>query len=108
MLARLYWFTVEFGLINTAEGLRIYGGGILSSIGESIYALESPIPKRNSFDLLRILRTPYRYDEMQKNYFIINSFEDLFDLVNQDLRSVFNEAKKHGVIEEESIDVRSC
>lgn len=108
MLARLYWFTVEFGLIQTTEGLRIYGGGILSSMGESVYALESDIPIREQFDLLTVLRTPYRYDEMQKKYFIINSFDDLFALVNVDLRDVFNEAKKYGVIEEIMPDVRSC
>lgn len=109
MLARLYWFTVEFGLITTPEGLRIYGGGILSSKGESIYALESAVPVREVFDLLTILRTPYRYDEMQKKYFIINSFDDLFALVNTDLRAAFSEAKRHGlIIEEEENDVRSC
>lgn len=109
MLARLYWFTVEFGLITTPHGLRIYGGGILSSKGETIYALESTVPVREAFDLLTILRTPYRYDEMQKKYFIINSFDDLFGLVNTDLRSAFSEAKRHGLIlEEEESDVRSC
>jgi phenylalanine-4-hydroxylase len=108
MLARLYWFTVEFGLITTPQGLRIYGGGILSSKGESVYALESPVPVREAFDLLTILRTPYRYDEMQKKYFIINSFEDLFALVNTDLRAAFSEAQRHGLITEEEIDVRSC
>lgn len=108
MLARLYWFTVEFGLIKTDEGLRIYGGGILSSIGESVYALESPIPERHIFDLIRVLRTPYRYDEMQKNYFIIDSFEQIFDLLNVDLKEVFNEAKEQGIIEESLPDVRSC
>jgi len=109
MLARLYWFTVEFGLITTPEGLRIYGGGILSSKGESIYALESSIPVRETFDLLTILRTPYRYDEMQKKYFIINSFDELFELVNTDLRMAFSEAKRHGlIIEEEEKDMRSC
>lgn len=109
MLARLYWFTVEFGLITTPKGLRIYGGGILSSKGESIYALESAVPVREAFDLLTILRTPYRYDEMQKKYFIINSFDELFELVNQDLRAAFSEAKRHGlIIEEEETDVRSC
>lgn len=109
MLARLYWFTVEFGLITTPEGLRIYGGGILSSKGETIYALESAVPVREAFDLLTILRTPYRYDEMQKKYFIINSFDDLFELVNTDLQAAFSEAKRHGlIIEEEENDVRSC
>ncbi len=108
MLARLYWFTVEFGLIHTAEGVRIYGGGILSSKGESVYALESEIPVRENFDLLRVLRTPYRYDEMQKKYFVINSFEDLFSLVSQDLREIFKEAKAKGVITENQEEMRSC
>lgn len=108
MLARLYWFTVEFGLIHTPQGVRIYGGGILSSQGESVYALESDIPKRHQFDLLKVLRTTYRYDEMQKNYFIIDSFDFLFDLVSTDLRKAFREARAQGVIVEEEIDVRSC
>jgi len=108
MLARLYWFTVEFGLIQKAEGLRIYGGGILSSKGESVYALDSDKPMRRNFDLLTVLRTPYRYDEMQKGYFIINSFDELYALVNKDLRSIFKEAKDQGVITEEETDVRSC
>jgi phenylalanine-4-hydroxylase len=104
MLARLYWFTVEFGLINTQEGLRIYGGGILSSKGESIYALDSDIPKRRKLDLPTVLRTTYRYDEMQKNYFIINSFEELYAMLEQDLKAAFKEA---GIIKEDP-DVRSC
>jgi phenylalanine-4-hydroxylase len=108
MLARLYWFTVEFGLINTKDGLRIYGGGILSSKNESIYALESNVPKRHKFDLMKVLRTDYRYDEMQKNYFIIDSFEFLFDLIACDLLSKFKEAKANGIIATENIDVRSC
>lgn len=108
MLARLYWFTVEFGLIREPQGLRIYGGGILSSKGESIYALESDIPMRLPFDLLTVLRTTYRYDEMQKNYFIIDSFEELFSLVSVDLKEIFREAKAKGVITDEEMDVRSC
>lgn len=108
MLARLYWFTVEFGLIKAKEGVRIYGGGILSSKGESVYALESDIPARKPFDLLTILRTTYRYDEMQKTYFVINSFDELFQLVSVDLQSAFKEAKAKGVITEEEMDVRSC
>ena len=108
MLARLYWFTVEFGLIRAAEGLRIYGGGILSSKGESVYALESDVPKRLDFDLITVLRTTYRYDEMQTHYFIINSFADLFALVGEDLRERFHQAKAMGVITQEELDVRSC
>lgn len=93
MLARLYWFTVEFGLINTKDGLRIYGGGILSSKGESVYALESEIPMRRKLDLMTVLRTTYRYDEMQKNYFIIDSFKELFSILDTDLKARFEEAK---------------
>lgn len=108
MLARLYWFTVEFGLIHTDKGVRIYGGGILSSKGESMYSLDSDIPRRHPFDLVTVLRTSYRYDEMQRNYFVIKSFDDLFALVTNDLKAAFKEAKQHGVIVEEESDIRSC
>ena len=76
-LARLYWYTVEFGLIETADGLRIYGAGILSSASESRFALESASPNRLGFDLLRVLRTRYRIDSFQQTYFVIESFESL-------------------------------
>ncbi len=76
-LARLYWYTVEFGLIETAEGLRIYGAGIVSSHGESIFALDDPSPNRLGFDLARVLRTEYRIDDYQQTYFVIPSFEHL-------------------------------
>lgn len=108
MLARLYWFTVEFGLIDTKDGLRIYGGGILSSKSETIYALESGIPLREEFNLLNICRTPYRYDEMQKKYFIINSFAEVFKLVSTDLKSIFKKAKEIGLFLENQYDIRSC
>jgi phenylalanine-4-hydroxylase len=78
-LTRLYWYTVEFGLINTEEGLRIYGAGILSSKGESIYCLDSEAPNRIGFDLLRVMRTRYRIDTYQKTYFVIESYQQLFD-----------------------------
>lgn len=78
----LYWFTVEFGLINTRSGVRIYGAGITSSKGESIYSLDSPDPIHQVFDLHQLLHTPFRTDVFQKNYFIIDSFEQLFDAVN--------------------------
>lgn len=77
-LTRLYWYTVEFGLINTPKGLRIYGAGILSSKGESIHCLESSAPNRIGFDLPRVMRTRYRIDTFQKTYFVIDSFEQLF------------------------------
>jgi phenylalanine-4-hydroxylase len=76
-LARLYWYTVEFGLVQQADGLRIYGAGIVSSFGESLYALDDPKPPRIAFDLMRVMRTPYRIDDFQENYFVIPSLEVL-------------------------------
>jgi len=76
-LARLYWHTVEFGLIRSKEGLRIYGAGIVSSHGESLYALESLAPPRIAFDLKRVMRTRYNIDDYQPAYFVIERFEDL-------------------------------
>ncbi len=76
-LARLYWYTVEFGLIEEGGGLRIYGAGIVSSAGESRFALESDSPNRIGFDLLRVMRTGYRIDDYQQNYFVIPSYEAL-------------------------------
>lgn len=76
-LARLYWYTVEFGLIQEADGLRIYGAGIVSSYGESIFALDDPSPNRIGFDLTRVMRTEYRIDDYQQNYFVIPSLDHL-------------------------------
>ncbi|WP_414902038.1 phenylalanine 4-monooxygenase [Sphingomonas flavalba] len=76
-LARLYWYTVEFGLVEEAGGLRIYGSGIVSSRGESIFALDDPSPNRIGFDLKRVMRTEYRIDDYQQSYFVIPSFEEL-------------------------------
>ncbi len=95
MLARLYWYTVEFGLIRdsaAAGGLRIYGAGIASSRTESIYSLESDAPNRLAFDLERVVGTRYRIDTVQKTYFVIDSFEQLFDAVRGDLAPVFARA----------------
>jgi len=78
-LARLYWYTVEFGLVKTADGLRIYGAGIASSHSESIFALDDPSPNRIGFDLRRIMRTLYRIDDFQQVYFVIDSFEALLE-----------------------------
>jgi phenylalanine-4-hydroxylase len=83
-LTRLYWYTVEFGLIRTPAGLRIYGSGIVSSGGESRYCLESPAPNRIGFDLLRVMRTRYRIDTYQKTYFVIDSFEQLIEATRPD------------------------
>jgi phenylalanine-4-hydroxylase len=83
-LARLYWYTVEFGLIATEDGPRIYGSGIVSSKGESIYCLESHKPNRIAFDLMRVMRTRYRIDDYQESYFVIDSFEQLFAATQPD------------------------
>lgn len=88
-LARLYWYTVEFGLIATPSGLRVYGAGILSSAGETAYALESLKPQRLSFSLERVLRTPYKIDDFQDSYFVIESFAQLFDATAPDFTPVY-------------------
>lgn len=76
-LARLYWYTVEFGLIRDKGELRIYGAGIVSSYGETVFALDDASPNRLGFNLKRLMRTKYRIDDYQQNYFVINSFDDL-------------------------------
>jgi len=76
-LARLYWYTVEFGLIRNGNALNIYGAGIVSSRGESIFALDDPSPNRIAFDMERVMRTHYRIDDYQQAYFVIDSFEQL-------------------------------
>ncbi len=76
-LGRLYWYTVEFGLIAEPEGLRIYGSGIVSSYAESRFALDDPSPNRIMLDLARVMRTEYRIDDFQQNYFVIPSFDEL-------------------------------
>ncbi len=97
MLARLYWFTVEFGLINTAKGLRSYGAGINSSPGELVYALESDVPQRKPLDPVDALRTPYRIDIYQTVYFVIDSFDTLFELAQLDLLSLVAKARQLGM-----------
>jgi len=94
LITRLYWFTVEFGLINTPEGLRIYGSGIVSSAKESVYALDSPAPNRIGFDLLRMMRTNYRYDDLQRTYFVIDSFEQLFEQTKPDFTDYYTAIKQ--------------
>ena len=93
-LTRLYWYTVEFGLLNTPQGLRIYGSGILSSKGESLYSLENAAPNRIGFDLKRVMRTRYRIDTYQKTYFVIDSFDQLFRAtVDPDFGPIYYELK---------------
>ncbi len=97
-LARLYWFTVEFGLMQTEQGLRIYGGGILSSPGETQYVY-SDKPEINAMNVLDVLRTPYRIDIMQPVYYTINSINDLFDISQMDIMSLVSKAKELGLHE---------
>jgi phenylalanine-4-hydroxylase len=92
-LTRLYWYTVEFGLIRTAAGLRIYGSGIVSSKGESIYCLESPAPNRLGFDLERVMRTRYRIDTYQQTYFVIDGFEQLMEATRPDFAPIYARLK---------------
>jgi len=91
-LARLYWYTVEFGLLRTPQGLRIYGAGILSSGGEIEHSLFSPQARRLRFDLLRLLRSRYRIDSFQATYFIIDDFEQLFNATAPDFTPLYAQA----------------
>ncbi len=99
MLAKLYWFTIEFGLIKSVAGLRAYGGGILSSMSETKYCLESDIPQRKPFDILDVLRTPYRIDIMQPIYFVIDNLDVLFQLIDMDLIGLIRKARELGMYE---------
>jgi phenylalanine-4-hydroxylase len=90
-LSRLYWFTVEFGLMQTAKGMRIYGAGILSSPGETVFALEDPSPNRLGFDLKRVMKTLYRVDDYQQTYFVIDSIEKLFKETYADFAPLYKE-----------------
>ncbi|KTT76745.1 phenylalanine 4-monooxygenase [Sphingomonas endophytica] len=78
-LSRLYWYTVEFGLVRSGDDLALFGAGIVSSRSESIFALDDPSPNRIGFDLRRVMRTRYRIDDFQQSYFVIDSFDDLLD-----------------------------
>jgi phenylalanine-4-hydroxylase len=81
LIARLYWYTVEFGLINENGKLKVYGAGILSSSGETVYSIDSDIPKRIPFDIKTIFETPYIKDKFQEQYFVIDSYEQLYNSI---------------------------
>ena len=93
MLARLYWYTVEFGLIDTPKGLRTYGAGILSSGGEIGYCLDSPDPNRIGFDLIRIMQTRYKIDTFQETYFVIRDFGQLFEATAPDFTPYYEQLR---------------
>ena len=88
-LARLYWYTIEFGLIDTADGLRVYGAGLLSSGGEISYCLESPVPLRVPFDVERVMLTLYKIDSFQQSYFVIQDFGQLFTDTARDFEPLY-------------------
>ena len=93
-LGRLYWYTVEFGLIREGDDLRIYGSGIVSSFAESRFALDDPSPNRIGFDIARVMRTEYRIDDFQQNYFVIPSFDELLRVtVETDFAPLYEELK---------------
>jgi phenylalanine-4-hydroxylase len=99
LLARLYWYTVEFGLIATKQGLRAYGAGILSSAGELRHSVRSSQPRRVAFELQRLMRTRYRIDSYQASYFVIDHFRQLFDATAPDFTPVYAEVRSAAEIE---------
>ena len=111
-LARLYWYTVEFGLIATPEGLRIFGAGIMSSPAETIFALEDSSPNRIGFDLERVMRTKYLIDDFQQTYFVIQNFEKLLHDCYQDFGPLYDrlraapELEAHALVEGDHIVTR--
>ncbi|USD63440.1 phenylalanine 4-monooxygenase [Vibrio sp. SCSIO 43140] len=97
-LARLYWFTVEFGLVEQNGDLKIYGGGILSSPGETLYALDDERPLRQAFNVDNVLRTPYRIDIMQPTYFVLDDIRQLYELKQQNLSQDVARAMESGLL----------
>ena len=90
LLARVYWYTVEFGLVQQPDGLRIYGSGIASSLTETVFALEDPSPNHIGFDLERVMRTNYRIDDFQESYFVLDRLDDLLQLAQIDFAPLYN------------------
>ncbi|MEO8630519.1 MAG: phenylalanine 4-monooxygenase, partial [Betaproteobacteria bacterium] len=88
-LARVYWYTVEFGLLQQADGLRIYGAGIASSFSESVFALDDASPNRVRFEVERVMRTRYRIDDFQETYFVIDSLDELLALAQIDFAPIY-------------------
>ena len=98
-LARVYWYTVEFGLVEQRDGIRIYGAGIASSSAESRFAVEDPSPHRVRFDLDRVLQTRYRIDDFQETYFVLGDLDELLRLARVDFGPVYE--RVHGRPEHE-------
>jgi phenylalanine-4-hydroxylase len=89
LLARVYWYTAEFGLVHQPDGLRLYGAGIASSAAETVFALEDASPNRVGFDLERVMRTLYRIDDLQESYFVLDSLQDLLALAGVDFAPAY-------------------
>ena len=98
MLARLYWYTIEFGLIREAQGLRAYGAGILSSSGELKYSVQSPEPKRLPLELSRTMRTRYKIDTYQQTYFVIDDMQQLLDFAATDFAPLYEQLREQPTI----------
>ncbi|VTU17615.1 Phenylalanine-4-hydroxylase [Variovorax sp. PBL-H6] len=88
-LARVYWYTVEFGLVKQPDGLRIYGAGIASSATETLFSVEDASPNRIGFDLERVMRTRYRIDDFQESYFVLDHLDDLLRLAHIDFAPLY-------------------
>jgi phenylalanine-4-hydroxylase len=103
LLSRLYWYTIEFGLIRQAQGVRAYGAGILSSPGELKYAVRSPIPQRVPLDIERAMRTRYKIDSFQQTYFVIDSFQELFDKTAPDFTPIYERVRRMDELESDAV-----
>ena len=88
-LARVYWYTVEFGLVKQPGGLRVYGAGIASSAAETVFSVEDDSPNRVAFDLERVMRTNYRIDDFQETYFVLDNLNDLLELARIDFAPLY-------------------
>jgi phenylalanine-4-hydroxylase len=98
-LARVYWYTVEFGLVLQPDGLRIYGSGIASSYTESVFALDDASPNRLRFELERVMRTRYRIDDFQETYFVLGTLEDLLELGRIDFAPIYERVRNQPDLE---------
>jgi phenylalanine-4-hydroxylase len=91
-LARVYWYTVEFGLVQQDDGIRVYGAGIASSRSETVFSTDDPSPNRIAFELERVMRTHYRIDDFQESYFVLRNIAELLELANIDFAAAYERA----------------
>jgi phenylalanine-4-hydroxylase len=98
-LSRVYWYTVEFGLVEQEGGLRLYGSGIASSFRESVFCLDDASPNRIRFDLERVMRTRYRIDDFQETYFVVRNLEELLELARVDFLPIYDRVRSQAEVE---------